>query len=132
MGIPDGAHTHGHGGGGGLGMVVLVILAVALLGPAVAAAVAALLHLLVIVAVVLAAVAGAGAVALVAFPVSRGRQESARALHRVTPAPARPSPLRSEPRAAIEPPRQVHLHLHGVSADEIAAAIRQAQREAGD
>jgi hypothetical protein len=29
-------------------------------------------------------------------------------------------------RPAIEQPREVHLHLHGVSADDIAAAIRQA------
>jgi hypothetical protein len=123
MGIPDGAHTHGHGGGSGLGTVVLIIVAAALLGPAVAAAVAALLHLLVIAAVVLAAVAGAVDVALVAFRVSHRGQERARVLYGVTPVPPQPSPLRTEPQRAIEQPREVHLHLHGVSAEDIAAII---------
>ena len=104
MGHPDGAHTHGSGGSG-LGTVVLVIVAAALLGPAVAAAVAELLHLLLIALAVLAGVAVAGVVALVAFRVSRGRQEAARVLYRVTPAPPRPAPLRSEPRPVIEAPR---------------------------
>jgi uncharacterized membrane protein YraQ (UPF0718 family) len=119
------------GGGGGLGVVVLIIVAAALVGPAVAAAVAGLLHLLVIAAVALVAVAAAGLVALVAYRVSHKGQESretARGLYRVTPAPARPSPLRSEPRPAIEAPRQVHLHFHGADPAEVAAIIRS-QRE---
>jgi hypothetical protein len=111
------------GGGGGLGMAVLVILAVALIGPAVAAAVAELLHLLVIVLVALAALAGAGGLALVAFRVSHRRQETARLLYQVTPAPSRPAQLPSEPRPAIEAPRQLHLHFHGVQAEDVAAII---------
>ena len=119
--------TTDSGGGGGLGMVVLVIVAAALLGPAVAAAVVELLHLLVIVLVVLAAVAGAGLVALAAFHVSRRRQEAPRLAYRATVAPPRPSPLPSEPRPAIEAPRQVHLHFHGTDPAEVAAIIRQQQ-----
>jgi uncharacterized membrane protein YraQ (UPF0718 family) len=127
MGIPDGAHTHGHSGGSGFGMVVLVIVAAALLGPAVAAAVAELLHLLVIAVAIVGGLALAGAVALVAFRVSRGRQETARVLYRVTPAPLKPSPLPSAPPTAIEAPRQVHLHFHGVDPADVAELIRRQQ-----
>jgi hypothetical protein len=123
MGIPDGAHTHGHGGGSGLGTVVLVILAVALLGPAVAAAVAELLHLLVIVLVVLAAVTGAGLVAFGAWRLRQPRPNAAPVTQRITPAPARPSPLLSEPRRAIERGGHLHLHFHGAGAEEIAALL---------
>jgi hypothetical protein len=136
MGHPDGAHTHGSGGSG-LGEFVLVILAVALLGPAVAAAVAELLHLLVIVAAVLAVLAGADLVALGAWQLRHARQEMARVVYRVTPAPPRAVQAISEPRPrnafpdvprqAIEAPRQVHLHLHGVSAEDVAA-IHQGDR----
>ena len=111
-------------GGSGLGTVVLIIIAAAVLGPAVAAAVAELLHLLVIVIAALAAVAGAGLVAAGAWRLRSGRQDTARVLYQVTPAPPRASPLPSEPRPAIEAPREVHLHLYGVSAEEVAAAIR--------
>ena len=126
MGIPDGAHTHG--GGSGPGELVGILLAVALLGPAVAAAVAELLHLLVIVAVVLAAVTVAGGAALLAFRVSRGRQNAARVLYQVTPAPPRPPPLPSQPRPAIEPPRpevHVHHHWHGLDAEDVAEILRR-------
>jgi hypothetical protein len=99
-----------------------VFLAVVLLGPAVAAAVAELLHLLVI---VLVAVAAAGLAAFVAWRLRRGRQDAPRQVQRITPAPPRPSPLRSEPRQAIEAPQQMHLHFHGASAEDVAAIIAQ-------
>ena len=112
------------GGGGGVGMVVVVaVLAVALLGPAVAAAVAELVHLLVLVVVALVAVAGAGLVTLGAWRLRHARQEAPRVVVQATPVPPRPSPLRSEPRQAIEPPRQVHLHFHGVQAEDVAASL---------
>jgi hypothetical protein len=117
------------GGSGGLGMGVLVFLAVVLLGPAVAAAVAELLHLLVIVAVVLAAAAGVGLTAFVAWRLRHRRQAAPWRVERITPAPPRPSPLRSEPRPAIEAPQQVHIHhhWHGVDAAEVAELIRRQQ-----
>jgi hypothetical protein len=127
MGRADGAHTHG--GGGFDPMPILIIIGAIVLAGPVAAAAAELLHLLVIVLVVLAAVAGAGLVAYVAFWVSRGRQETARALYRVAPAPPRPSPLPSAPPPAIEAPRQVHLHFHGADPAEVAAIIRQQQED---
>jgi hypothetical protein len=123
------------GGGSGLGTAVLVILAVALLGPAVAAAatavaaaVAELVHIVLIAVAVLLGLGAAGLVALVAFRVSRGRHEAARVLYRVTPAPPRPSRALPEPRPAIEAPGQLHLHFHGVEAEDVAAIIQE-QRE---
>lgn len=44
-------------------------------------------------------------------------------VYRVTPEPPRPSLSRPEPPQAIGPLREVHLHLHGVSAEGIAAIL---------
>jgi hypothetical protein len=131
MGIPDGAHTLG--GGNGIGTAVLVLvgaaLAVKLAGPVVAA-VAELLHILLIAVAVIGGLApqpgsacwrgGGTATAIRARPASqfapkRGADRSA------PPAP---------PRAAL--PRasgQLHLHFHGVTAEDVAAIIRQQQEE---
>jgi hypothetical protein len=35
----------------------------------------------------------------------------------------------AEPRPAIEAPRQVHLHFHGVSAEDVAAIIERHRPE---
>ena len=107
--------------------ILIIIGAIALAGP-VAAAAAELLHLLVIVLAVLAAVVGVGVVAYVAFRVSHRHQETARALYRVTPATAKPAPLPSEPRRAIEahrPEVHMHHHWHGVDADDVAEILRR-------
>jgi hypothetical protein len=40
---------------------------------------------------------------------------------------ARATPSLPEPRSAIERPDEVHLHLHGASAEYIAAAIKHRQ-----
>ena len=123
MGHADGAHTHG--GGGFDPMPILIIIgAIAVAGP-VAATAAELLHLLVIVLVVLVAVAGAGLVAYCAYRVSRRGQETPRLAYRATVAPPRSSPLRSEPRPAIDAPRQVHLHFHGSDPADVAEIIRR-------
>jgi hypothetical protein len=126
MGHPDGAHTHGSGGFDP--MRILIIIGALLVGPAVAAAVAELLHLLVLVLVALAAVVGVALVAFGAWRLRQTRQEPARALYRVTPAPPKQSPLPTGPRPAIEQ-RAIHLHLHGVSAEDLAAII---ERHRGD
>jgi hypothetical protein len=106
--------------------ILIIIGAIALAGP-VAAAAAELLHLLVIVLAVLSGVVAVGVVAYVAFRVSHRGQEMARVPYQVTPALAKPPPLRTEPRPAIEAPRQVHLHFHGADPAEVAAIIRQQQ-----
>jgi hypothetical protein len=130
--------TTDSGGGGGLGAPVLIILAAALLGPAVATAAAAVAELVHIVLITLAVLLGLGAVGLVALA-------AARVHHWRTGAPVRmsvpaPPPWRAveAPRAprqgnsypdaarpAIEAPRQVHLHFHGVDAADVAELLRR-------
>jgi hypothetical protein len=124
MGHGDGAHTHG--GGGFDPMPILVIIGALVVAGPVAAAVAELLHLLVIVLVVLVAVVAAGGLALVAFRVSHRRQETARVLYRVTPAPPRSAAVPSQPRSAVEAPRaevHVHHHWHGTDPADVAAIL---------
>ena len=133
MGHPDGAHTHGSGGSG-IGTAVLVVigaaLAVKLAGPVLDAA-AELLRVLLIAAGVIVFVGAASLVGLIAWRW-RSRKDAARAMPPRTlvaraapPLPkARPvHPLPAEfPR---ELPTEVHFHLHGVSAEEIAAILRR-------
>jgi hypothetical protein len=110
-------------------MVVLVIVAAAILGPAIAAAAAELLHLLVIVLVALAAVAGVGLIAYGAWRLRQARPATARVVHPVTPAPWQAVQARTEPRRAIEWGGQLHLHFHGVDAEDVAAIIRRQQED---
>jgi ABC-type uncharacterized transport system permease subunit len=125
MGHPDGAHTHGSGGSG-LGELVLIVLGaavvVAVAGP-VLAAVAELLDLLLIVAGICLGLAAVGVVAYVAYRVRHRPAIPARAAYPLPRVVQRPVQARSEPRAAIERPQEVHLHLHGVSAEDIAALL---------
>jgi hypothetical protein len=132
MGHPDGAHTHGSGGGNPV-LVVLAVLAVAVVAGPVVAAAAELVHILLIAVVVILAV---GATVLVAYVAWRLRQSRA---NRVTPASS-PRPLPQRPAESIEAPQQpaigrpaeIHLHFHGVSAEDIAAAVRHAKGQVED
>ena len=131
MGHPDGAHTHGSGGSG-LGAALLVIAGAALFINAalvVLGAAAELLHVFLIVAGVVVGAGAAGVVGLLTWRW-RTRLTAARAGHAlqgtVPPLPgvtraAQPLP---KPRPAIDRPA-VHLHLHGVNAEDVAAIIRQ-------
>jgi hypothetical protein len=132
MRIPDGAHTHGSADSG-LGTALLVLagaaLAVKLAAP-VAAAVGELVHVL-----------------LVLWPSwpgprERGCSASARGACTAGATQARPAPQPSPPgvvRAtrplppshvrAIEAPKEVHLHFHGVTGEEIAAIIARHESE---
>ena len=134
MGHPDGAHTHGSGGG--LGTAVLVVvgaaLAVKLAGP-VLAAVAELARVILIVAGVILGVGAAGLVGLLAF---RMRHRLAGAARVMPPNPGAVSPLHGvaraarplpQPRPAIERAPEVHLHLHGVTPEEVAEVMRRQQ-----
>jgi hypothetical protein len=140
MGIPDGAHAHGHGGGSGLGPVVLALLAVALLGPAVAAAAAELLHVLVIVAGV---IVGVGAVCVAGLLAWRWRRPRLDAARTAPPSFAEAKAVRAAPplpkvqrqpglpsHAQRELPGGVHLHFHGVNAEDVAEILRAQDRPA--
>lgn len=122
-----GAHgTWQQTGGGGFDPAPLLIIigAVLVAGP-VMAAVAELLHLLVIVLVAAVAVMVVAAAGIIAWRWRhRGtppRRPAWQELPR--PMPARPVQPRTE-RPAIEQ-RQVHLHFHGVTAEQVASVIRE-------
>jgi hypothetical protein len=140
MGHPDGAHTHGSGG---LGTAVLLLigaaLAVKLAGP-VLAAVAELLHVFLIVAGV---VVGVGAASLVGLLTWRWRRTQADAARAMPPLPSKVAraaqPLPKARPARVLPaerqrelPAEVHFHLHGVSAEDVAAALRATESEITD
>jgi hypothetical protein len=124
-----GTWTTDSSGSGGAGTVVLVIgaaVALAAIAGPVADAVGELLRAVVIAAAVVVALAVAGGTALVAYRVRQGRANPAVPVSPGRPVPPpRAQPLPAPPRAAIEAPREVHLHFHGVSAEDVAAIIRQ-------
>lgn len=130
---PDGAHTHG-GGSGGLGTVVLVILGVMLLASAAGAVVhaaAELLRLVLTVAAVVLGVAALGAGGLVAYRLRQHKANAPRAAGRIPPSLPPPSQALPQPGTAALPapgrPAELHLHFHGLTAEEASAIVRQAR-----
>jgi len=126
MPCPFPEHHKTSGGSGAwtaLLAVLVAIVAAAAITPVVAA-VSALIHVLVLIveiSVPAALMAGAGLL------YWRYRN------HRVSlPAPRRRLPLAAQERPGIEQQHGgVHLHLHGATAEEIAAALRQLPRADG-
>jgi hypothetical protein len=122
MGIPDGAHTHGSGGGG-LGTTVLVIVAAALAVKYAAPVAAAAISLVNVVLIAVAVVAGIGVITAAGVLVYRRRhpRELPPVQVQATVLP-KPHPL-PPARQAIE--QHVHHHWHGVTAEQVAAILRQ-------
>ena len=109
-------------------MVLAVILAAAIARPVLAAA--AELVRLVLIAAVLAGLALAGVAAFVAYRVRQGRRSASLRVHQVPTVTQRPAgPLPAPQRSAAALPAsqrpELHLHFHGVDADEVAAILRQ-------
>jgi hypothetical protein len=138
---PDGAHSHGNGGSG-LGGLLLVILGLALVASIAGPVAAAVAELVRVVLIALAVIAGVGVLGLAGFVVYRLRERAAdRAMWddpppavlqaHAEPLPASPQPsLPALPAAAVPAtgrPAKLHLHFHGLTADEAAAIIRQAR-----
>jgi hypothetical protein len=89
-------------------------------------------ELVYVLAIVAAAITGGAAVALIGIAASRWRRWRLAAARAEVPTallPLRAAQPLPHSRRAIERPREVHLHLHGVSAAELAAIIRQQQEE---
>jgi hypothetical protein len=105
-------------------MLVGAALAVKLAAPAVAA-VGELVHVLLVVAVVVAGVTGAGLVAFIAWRWHHCRQPDAARAIAPPPGVARAAQGLSQPRPAIEQPGELHLHLHGVTAEDVAEIMRR-------
>src|SRR5262249_31945477 len=111
-------------GGGTLAVPLAIgatVLAVMIAGP-VAAAVGAVAEALVITIIVFGALAAAGTVLVV---WQRSRRPAAPL---VTPSPLihRPvQPLPGPAPPAIGAPREVHLHFHGIAAEDVAEILRR-------
>jgi hypothetical protein len=139
MGHPDGAHTHGSGGSG-IGAAVAVVLAAVVVasiaGPVIHAAVE-LLRVVLIAAAVILCLGLAGGIALVAYRLRRGRQNAPLVVHQVPPVTWRPAESLPVPRRSVaalpapERPAEIHLHLHGASAEDIAAILAEGNRPDG-
>jgi len=126
MGHPDGAHTHGSGGSG-LGTAVLVLIGAALAvkaAPAVLSAPAELLHALIIMTAVIVGVGAAGLVGLLTWRWHRTRLAAARAMPPLPSKLARAAQPLPQPRPAIERAPKIHLRLHGITAEDVAAILR--------
>jgi hypothetical protein len=120
-------------GGGSGGLVLVVIVALVLIGSgAASAAASALASLLVTIAIVLGSVTVLAVLGVVAWLVWRPRQDrparliTARPLHQLAAQPRAELPAPASP--AIEPGREVHLHLN-VTPDQLAAIMRHYTEE---
>jgi hypothetical protein len=135
MGIPDGAHTHGSGGSG-LGTALLVLAGAALAvkaAPAILGAAAELLHVVLIVVFIVACTGAVGVVALLALKCRRARAgAAARTMPPLPPQVVRAAPPLPQERRVGELPREsqrelpggLHLHFHGISAEDVAAILQ--------
>ena len=133
------------GGSGGVALAV-VIAAIVLAGTGAASAIASA----VVTVVIIAAVCGVLAVAAAVWLTGRNRKQAARVGAELVQRrqtrpdqPARPIALQavvqpppgSRPRLeetskpALEPGRELHLHFHGMSADQIAAVMTRSNEE---
>jgi hypothetical protein len=125
MGHPDGAHTHGSGGGGTVVLVILAaVLAAAIARPVIHAAIE-VFQVVLIVAVVIVGVGAAGLVGLLTWRWRRWQADAARTRPPCSRKLVRAARPLLQPRPAIERPPDIHLHLHGVSAEDIAAILAQ-------
>lgn len=125
-------------GGRAAAVIGAVILAAAIAG-LIAAAAAELLRAVLIAAAVIFALAGAAGAALLAYRIRHGRTPQALPAHRarvaVRPQPPPPvprqaaDPLPGPQRPAIKAPREVHLHFHGVTAEDVAAILARVNHQ---
>jgi len=88
-----------------------------------------LLHILLIAVAVIGGLAAVGLAAVIAFRIHRGRASVPARVSLPAPTAARAVQAPTAPRAAIERPQEVHLHLHGVAAEDVAAIIERGRQE---
>ncbi len=133
MGHPDGAHTHGGGSGSGTAaaMIVAAVVLASIAGPVIGAAID-LLRLVLIVAGVILGLGALGGAGLLAWRLRRGRQNAPLVVHRARPVTRRPAESLPAPRRpAIGRAAEVHLHFHGVTAEDVAAILDGRNRPDG-
>jgi hypothetical protein len=117
-------------GSGSGGLVLVVIAAVVLIGSGTASAAAsALTSLLVTIAIIIGSVIALAILGGIAWLVYRARSDrpgraiAAPVVSQLPPA-GRPA-LEGSHNPAIEPAREIHLHLHGLTPDQVAAIVTQ-------
>jgi hypothetical protein len=114
--------------GTGAAVAVAAIVAAAIARPVLAAA-AELVRLVLITGAALAGLAAAGGAALVVYRVRHRRPGTPLPVHRGRPVTWQAAePLPAPQRPAIEAPREVHIHVHGASAEDIAEALQRLPR----
>jgi len=118
---PSGAHTHPETGGGNGWLLIAGALALAAIAGPVAHAIRDLIMVLAITMAVVLAAAGTAAVL-----IHRARCRGTRALAQRSMRALPPAEQRALGRAP-----EVHLHFHGVSAEDVAAIIAR-QDKAGE
>lgn len=124
---PSGAHTHPDSGGSGSAVLVLLaVIAAAAVAVPVLDALARLAEVFVITLGAVVGVAVLGGAAVAVTRACRSRAIGAARISSPRPVPWRPAEPLSAPRPpALGAPREVHIHLYGASAEDIAAALRQ-------
>jgi hypothetical protein len=128
------ADTTRRGGLSGAETAVLVVLAAALAvkaAPVALAAIAELLHMVLILAAVVVGLGAVGLVGLLAWRWLRTRPDAARTVTQRAPASVRAAQPVPEPRPAVERAPEVHLHLHGITAEDVAAILRNQNQPPG-
>jgi len=118
--------TTGSGSGAATAALVIgaAVLAASIAGPVVAA-VAELARLVVIAVAVLGGLALLGGAVSVAYRLRQRRATPARVVSVVPSTVVRPSRALPAPRPELERHPEVHLHLHGMTAEDVAAILRQ-------
>lgn len=120
---PSGAHTHPEMGDGGTGNGWLIILGAIVMAAIAGPAAHAIRDLIMVAAITGAVLAAASTAAVLTYRV---RRRDAKALTqrgiRALPAPEQ---------RALGRAQEVHLHFHGVSAEDVAAIIAR-QNEVGE
>jgi hypothetical protein len=118
------------GSGPSVGVIVGVIAAAWLIG---SGALATIVHAIAVVLIILGCTVALAVAGGIAVLILRARQDRpvapipARPVYQVPPEPRRE--LSPPYKAATEPGRELHLHFHGLSAEQIAAVVTRSNRQ---
>jgi hypothetical protein len=125
----DGAHTHSRSGSG-LAETALMAAAAVFVAAVAAPIIQAITGLLVVLAVITGALVVLGSAGLVVFLRARRRHSDGTAVAFHPQAPWRAGQALPAPRPqAIKRPQELHLHLHGTSAEDLAAILSRVSHE---